>query len=69
MYGGFENSMSVTAQDGTKYTLTMPKDALLSAVDVTMTPVDAITGLPLTKGLVAAVQLEPHGLQLKSPRR
>ena len=59
--------MSVTAQDGTKYTLTMPKDALLSAVEVTMTPVDTIAGLPLTKGLVGAVQLEPHGIQLNKP--
>ena len=67
MYGGFENSMAVTGADGTEYTLTMPKDALLSAVDVTMTPVDAVNGLPLTKGLVAAVQLEPHGLQLQKP--
>ena len=31
MYGAFENSMSVTAADGTQYTLTLPKDALLSS--------------------------------------
>ena len=67
MYGGFENSMTVTGADGTVYTLTMPKDALLSAVDVTMTPVDTVNGLPFAKGLVGAVQLEPHGLQLQKP--
>ena len=67
MYGTFENSMSVTAADGTTYTLTMPPGALLSAVDVTMTPVDAIDGLPLAKGMVGAVQLEPHGIQLSKP--
>jgi len=67
MYGGFENSMSVTAADGTTYTLTLPQNALLSAQDVTMTPVAAVAGNPLNQGLVGAVQLEPHGLQLQKP--
>ena len=50
MYGGFENSMSVTAADGTEYTLTLPQNALLSAQDVTMTPVTAVARAPAGQG-------------------
>ena len=67
MYGGFENSISVTSANGTKYTLTLPQNALLSAQEVTMTPVAAVAGTPFSKGLVGAVRLEPHGLELQKP--
>ena len=67
MYSGFENSMSVTAEDGTVYTLTLPRDALLSSTEITMVPVGSVSGAPLSNGLVGAVQISPHGLQLQKP--
>ncbi len=66
-YPSFHNVISTTDAAGTAYTLTIPKDALLSAEDITMTPVASVSGMPLSGGLSAAVQLEPHGLMLLQP--
>ena len=60
-------TLSVTAADGSKFTLTLPKDALLSEETVTMTVVSAVNGLPLKGGLTASVQLAPEGLELFEP--
>lgn len=60
-------SVSATAADGTSFTLTLPPDALLSDEEITLTPVTAIQGLPLSGGLVAAVHLAPEGLRLFKP--
>lgn len=60
-------TITATANDGTTYTLTIPPTALLSEERITMTPVAAVAGLPLSEGLRAAVQLEPHGLMLQTP--
>lgn len=54
--------LSVTAADGTVFTLTIPEDALLSATTVTMTPVRSVDGLPFGEGDSWAVQLGPEGL-------
>ncbi|HSB11682.1 MAG TPA: hypothetical protein VLM38_19490 [Blastocatellia bacterium] len=56
-----------TASDGTRFTLTIPPAALLGDAEVTMTPVAYVDELPLSGGLVAAVQLEPEGLLLWEP--
>lgn len=56
--------MTATAADGTTYELSLPPNALLGPTTITMTPVASVPGLPLSGGLVAGVQLEPHGLQL-----
>jgi hypothetical protein len=53
--------------DGTKYTLVIPENALLSDQEVRMTPVASIDGLPLSGGLVAAIELRPEGLLLFEP--
>ncbi len=66
-YHLMDNVITATAEDGTTYTLTIPKDALLGPEDITLTPVATVTGLPLSGGLVAGVQIEPHGLQLLRP--
>lgn len=66
-YPSIDNVISTTGADGTSYTLTLPKDALLSAEEITMTPVASVSGMPLSGGLAAAVQLEPHGLLLLAP--
>jgi hypothetical protein len=60
-------TLSATAADGTRYTLTLPKDALLKDVTVTMTPVSLINGLHLSGKTVAAVHLAPEGLGLFKP--
>ncbi len=60
-------TLSATAADGTRYTLTLPKDALLEEVTVTMTPVSLIDGLPLSGKTIAAVHLAPEGLGLFKP--
>lgn len=59
--------MTATAADGTTYTLTVPPNALLGPATITMTPVASVPDLPLSGGLVAGVQLEPHGLALYAP--
>lgn len=57
-------SMSVTAEDGVVYTLTIPEDALLEATDIIMTPIHGIEGPPVTGGRLLGVELKPHGLRL-----
>ena len=57
-------TLSTTGADGSRFTLDIPKDALLSDRDVTLTPVSSIGGLPLSGGLSAAVHVEPEGLVL-----
>ena len=57
-------TLIASASDGTRYRLRIPEGALLSSVEITMTPIRSLAGLPSTSGRVAAVQLEPSGLQL-----
>lgn len=57
-------TVTATGGDGTQFTLIVPVNSLLSAARITMTPVTAVGGLPLSGGLAAAVQLEPDGLRL-----
>lgn len=57
-------SVSATGADGTVYTLTIPRDALLSSETITLTPVARIDGLPLSGGFAAGADLAPSGLRL-----
>ncbi|MDQ6785887.1 MAG: hypothetical protein M3033_03595 [Acidobacteriota bacterium] len=59
--GGF---IAAIGADGTEYTLKIPKDALLSDEQITMTPLSNVGNLPMDKGFTAGVQLEPEGLRL-----
>ncbi|MBK8422080.1 hypothetical protein [Candidatus Villigracilis saccharophilus] len=56
----------ITAVDiaGNRFTLDIPAGALVVDTEITMTPVGSMNGLPLTNGLVGAVQFEPDGLFL-----
>jgi hypothetical protein len=56
----------LSAQDaaGNRFTLDIPAGALTMDTQITMTPVNSIDNLPLSKGLVAAVQFQPDGLFL-----
>ncbi|HEU5210735.1 MAG TPA: hypothetical protein VFU06_15175 [Longimicrobiales bacterium] len=55
-----------TGKDGTRYTLTVPKHALPGPVEITVTPLAALEGVPLS-GTIAAASLEPHGLVFQRP--
>ena len=60
--------ITATAPDGTRFILTIPKDALAQTAEITMTPVAGIKNLPLSGGLFAAVQISPEDLLFsKSP--
>jgi CARDB len=65
--GAAGGSISVTAANGTKLTLALPADALVGDVDITVTPLAGIDGLPFSGGLVGAVDLAPSGLLLQVP--
>src|SRR5262245_7018422 len=60
-------TLSATAADGTRFELTVPADALDFTETITMTPVLRAESLPLSGGLVGAVDLEPAGLTFYQP--
>jgi hypothetical protein len=60
-------TLVASGADGTSYTLALPAGALVVPTAVAMTPVAEIGDLPLTGGLVAAVQFAPEGLALPVP--
>ena len=55
-------TLSATGSDGTTYQLSIPAGALAQDTLITMTPVAAISNLPLSGGLGGAVKFEPEGL-------
>ena len=57
-------TLKATAADGTVFTLTIPKDAILDPQDISMTPVGSLSDLPFAGGLAGAVQLEPESIAL-----
>lgn len=57
-------TLSATGKDGTRYRLSIPGGALLSDATITIVPLAKVEGLPLSGGSVAAVHIEPSGLQL-----
>ena len=59
-------TLNLTDAAGNQFSLTIPANAVLSPVMITMTPVTAISGLP--QGTFAAgVELGPDGLELFAP--
>jgi len=59
--------LSLTLDDGTQFTLSMPEGALVSPVELKMTAVSSMDGLPDGVEQVRAVRLEPEGLILMKP--
>ncbi|HEY9228390.1 MAG TPA: hypothetical protein VIP11_17160 [Gemmatimonadaceae bacterium] len=57
-------TLSTTGPDGTRYTLVIPPKAVLDSIEISMTPLSTVGGLPLSGGLAGGVQLEPDGLRL-----
>ena len=64
---GAGGTLSTTSADGTQYRLDVTKGAVLSPLQVTMTPLSSIGGLGMRGGLVGGVQMSPDGLQLLEP--
>lgn len=60
-------TIKATGADGTTYTLVIPAGALIGPETITLTPLTGVGNLPLSGGLEAAVQLQPHGLVLLKP--
>jgi hypothetical protein len=58
-------SVSLTAADGSKFTLDVPANAVEADTTITMTAVKSLDGAPLANNTPTAVQLEPSGLFLK----
>jgi hypothetical protein len=54
---------------GENFHLVVPPKALVSTVDLTMRPISSITGLGMSGGLVAGVDIAPHGLTFLRPAR
>jgi hypothetical protein len=54
-------TLSATGVDGSRFTLVIPPKALEETIEVGMTPITAMDGLPWKTGSLAAVQLEPDG--------
>ncbi len=66
-FGSDGGTLSTTALDGTVFTLDVPLGALVGAQLISMTPVESIANLPTPGGLIAAVDLQPSGLQFWEP--
>ena len=60
----FGGEITATAANGTTYKLEIPQNALASGENITLTPVVAVDGSPLSGGLIGAVEIRPHGLEL-----
>jgi hypothetical protein len=60
--GPLGGSIQLTDAQGTRFVVAFPAQALPAMTDITVTPVAAISGLPFSGGLKAAVRIEPEGL-------
>jgi len=60
-------TITATGADGSVFTLTIPRNALLSDELITMTPIASIGNIPLSGGFAAGVELQPQGLRLFFP--
>lgn len=61
-------TITATSADGTRYTLTIPKDGLFEDDTITVIPVAATGGHRIgSDGPAAAVQFEPEGLRFVTP--
>ncbi len=65
--GSAGGTLRATGPDGTRFTLDVPPGALDQDAAISMTPVKTVDGLPLSGGLVGAVQLAPDGLAFSTP--
>ena len=57
-------TLQAVSANGTKLTLTIPPNALLSPQEITLTPIKSVAGLPFKGGLAGGAEIEPAGLRL-----
>lgn len=62
-------TMIAEGPDLTVYTLTIPPNALVEPIEITMTPLKSMHGLPFARGLAAGVDLAPNGTSFLQPAR
>lgn len=62
-------TVTATSASGVAYRLVVPRGALIAPVELTMTPVGAVSNSPVSAGLSAAVRLAPAGLRFAVPAR
>jgi hypothetical protein len=62
--GSAGGTLTATAADGTKFTLTLPAGSVPDGTQITMTPVSSIGGPSSVGKLIAGVELAPDGLAL-----
>lgn len=62
-------SVAVTSPDHITYTLDVPPGALDQELILTLTPVKTISDLPLSGGLLGAIQIRPEGFAFNLPAR
>ena len=67
LIGAGGGTITATADAGVTYEFVVPPLALASPTEITMTPLSAIDGLPLSGGFVAGVDFAPSGLVLAQP--
>ena len=67
--GADGGTVSATSAGGVVYRLVVPRGALLTPTELTMTPVSALTNSPVSAGLAAAVRMAPSGLRFALPAR
>lgn len=60
-------TLRVESEDGTRYTLTVPQNALVEDTNITLLPLTAVDRLPFSGGLAGGVQMLPEGLRLYQP--
>ena len=60
--GAAGGTLTATGADGSTYSLEIPAGALVEDIEVRMTPIVSMEGLPLPNGLAAGVRLEPEGM-------
>lgn len=65
--GAAGGTVTATGADGTRYTLTVPPDALVHTEAITLTPAADIDGMPFAATGVRAVSIGPEGLQFIEP--
>ncbi len=60
-------TVELTLTDGTKAVLEIPESALLSSIEIKITEIESIKGLPFAAGFESAFYFEPEGLRLLKP--
>lgn len=60
-------SIELTLTNETKVILEIPESALLSSVEIKITEVESIDGIPFAAGYDSSVHFEPEGLRLLKP--